>query len=73
MQPVMSALVSHSPFKNRVTHCWEDWTVEKGGLDEEKMKTPPREEVSEWVIKNTGPLDRKLFAAVGNIYGDAKI
>jgi hypothetical protein len=40
------------PFKNRVTHFWEDWMVEKGSLDEEKTKTPSREEVSEWVIKS---------------------
>jgi hypothetical protein len=41
------------PFKNRViTLCWEDWMVEKGGLEEEKTNMPSREDVSEWVIKS---------------------
>jgi hypothetical protein len=50
------------PFKNRVTRCWEDWMVKKGCLGEEKSKTPSREEVSEWVIKSIGSIDRKSFA-----------
>jgi hypothetical protein len=48
------------PFKNRVTRCWEDWMVEKGGLSEEKCKTPSREEVSEWVIKSIGSIGSKI-------------
>jgi hypothetical protein len=39
------------PFKDRVTCCWENWMVESGGLEEEKTKTPSRQELSEWVIK----------------------
>jgi hypothetical protein len=49
------------PFKNRVTHCWEDWMVEKGGLSEEKSKTLSCEEVSEWVIKSIGCIGPKII------------
>jgi hypothetical protein len=48
------------PFKNRVTCCWEEWMLEKGGLDEEKTKTPSREEVSEWVIKSIGSIGPEI-------------
>jgi hypothetical protein len=49
------------PFKNRVANCWEDWMVEKGGLDQEKTKTPSREEVSEWVIQSIGSIGTKII------------
>jgi hypothetical protein len=48
------------PFKNRVTRCWEDWMVEEGGLDEEKTKTPSREEVAEWVVKSIGSIGPQI-------------
>jgi hypothetical protein len=44
------------PFKNHVTHCWEEWMVEHGGLDEEKTKTPSRQELSAWVINSLGTI-----------------
>jgi hypothetical protein len=49
------------PFKNRVTRCWEEWMVEKGGLDQEKTNTPSREEVSEWVIQSIGSMGTKII------------
>jgi hypothetical protein len=48
------------PLKNRITNCWEDWMVEHGGLDDEKTKTPSREDVSRWVIKSIGSIGPKL-------------
>jgi hypothetical protein len=49
------------PFKNCVTHCWEDWMVEKGSLSKEKSKTPSREEVSKWVIKSISSIGPKII------------
>jgi hypothetical protein len=49
------------PFKNRVTHCWENWMVENGGLEEEKMKTPSHEELSAWVIKSIQSIRAKII------------
>jgi hypothetical protein len=49
------------PFKNRVANCWEAWMIEKGGLNEEKTKTPSREEVSEWVIKSIGSIGTNII------------
>jgi hypothetical protein len=34
--------------------------VGKGGLSEEKCKTPSREKVSEWVIKSIGSIGSKI-------------
>jgi hypothetical protein len=38
----------------------EEWMVEHGGLDEEKTKTPSRQELSEWVIKSLGTIGTKI-------------
>jgi hypothetical protein len=48
------------PLKNRITRCWEDWMVEHGGLEEEKTKTPSREDVSAWVIDSIGSIGPKI-------------
>jgi hypothetical protein len=48
------------PLKNRITNCWEDWMVEHGGLDDEKTKTPSREDVSCWVIKSIGSIGPEI-------------
>jgi hypothetical protein len=49
------------PFKNRVTRCWENWMVENGGLEEEKTKTPSREELSAWVIESIQSIGAKII------------
>jgi hypothetical protein len=50
------------PFKNHVTqHCWENWMVENGALEEEKTKTPSREELMAWVIKRIESIGAKII------------
>jgi hypothetical protein len=49
------------PLKNRITRCWEDWMVEHGGLEEEKTKTPSREDVSAWVINSIGSIGPNII------------
>jgi hypothetical protein len=49
------------PFKNHVTRCWENRMVENGGLEEEKTKTPTREELSAWVIESIQSMGAKII------------
>jgi hypothetical protein len=53
----MLVLASHSKIASRIA----GWMIEKGGLNEEKTKTPSREEVSEWVIKSIGSIGTNII------------